>query len=100
MDPSVAVSNGTITSWLKETLTQVNIRASGGSIRKAAATYAAIQGASIRTIMKAGDWVHTSMMYGHYLGCLSREVLVRIMEQTSGNIQGINVTKIAIYNPH
>ena len=40
MGPAVAVSNATIVSWLKETLILANIRASGGSTRKAAAPYA------------------------------------------------------------
>ena len=60
MGQAVAVSNGTIVSWLKEILTLANIRASGWSIRKAAASYVASQGAPIRTIMEAGDWAHTS----------------------------------------
>ena len=41
MEPAMVVSNGTIASWLKETLTLANIRTSGGSTRKAAATYVA-----------------------------------------------------------
>ena len=49
----VAVFNGTIAIWLKETLTQANIRASGVSTKKATATYPAFQGASIRTILNA-----------------------------------------------
>ena len=99
MGPVVAVFNGTIASWLKETLNPANIRALGGSTRKAAATYTASQRASFRTIMKAGDWAHTSTMYGHYIRCLPREVLVRIWDQTSASIQGVNVAKIATDNP-
>ena len=53
MGLGVVTSNGTIASWLKETLTLANIRVSDGSIRKAAATYAASQGASNRMIMEA-----------------------------------------------
>ena len=100
MGPAVAVSNGTIASWLKETLTLANNGALGGSIRKAAATYVASQGASIMTIMEAGDLTHTSTLYGHYISCLPREVLVRIPEQTSASIQGVNVAKIATDTPH
>ena len=62
--PVVAVSNGRIGSWLKETLTVAIISASGGSTRKAVAIYVGSQGASIRTIMEAVDWTHTSIMYG------------------------------------
>ena len=74
MGLAVAASNSTMASWLGVTLTLANIRASRGSTRKAAANYAASQGASIRTIMEAGDWAHTSMMYGHYIRFLPREV--------------------------
>ena len=86
MGPAVAASNGTIASWVKETFNLANIRISGGSARRAAATYAASQGASIRTIMEPGDGAHTPMMYGHYIRCLPKEVLVRILEQTSASI--------------
>ena len=99
MGLAVAVSNVTIARWLKESLTLANIRASGGSTRKAAATYVASQRASIRIIMEADDWAYTSTMYGHYIGCLSREVLVRILEQILASIQGLNVAKIATDNP-
>ena len=99
MGPAVAVSNGTIATLLKEALTLANIRALGGSTRKADATNAASQGASIRTIMEAGDWAHISTMYGHYIRCLPRKVLVRILVQTSASIQDMNVAKIATDNP-
>ena len=46
--PAVTVSNGIIASWLKETFTLANIRASEGSTMKAAATYVINHGASIR----------------------------------------------------
>ena len=85
---------------LKKPLTLANIRSSGESTRKAAANYVASQGASIRIIMDAGDWAHTSMMYGHYIRCPPREVLVGILEQTSAIIQGVNMTKIATDNPY
>ena len=39
--PGVAVSNGIIASWLKETLTIANIRASGESIKMVASIYVA-----------------------------------------------------------
>ena len=98
MGPVVAVSNGTVASWLKETLNLANITVSGGSTRKVAATYGASQGASIRTIMEACDWAHTSMMHGHYIRSLPK-VLVRILEQTSASIEWVNVAKIASDNP-
>ena len=100
MGQAEAVSNGTIASWLKETLTLGNIRASGGSTRKAAATYVDSQGASIWAIMEPSDWAHTFMMYGQYIRCLPREVVVRNLQQTSDSIQGVNVAKTATDNPH
>ena len=99
MGPAAVVYYGTIASWLKQTLTLANIRASGGSTRKATATYVYSQGAFIRTIMEAGYLAHTSTMYGHYIRCLPREVLFRILEQTSASIQEVNVAKIARANP-
>ena len=99
MGPAVTVSSGLIASWLKETLTLANIRASGGSKRKATVTYVGSQRASVRTIMEASDWAHTSTMYGHYIRCLPKVVLVRIVKQTSASIQGVNVAKIATDNP-
>ena len=83
-----AVSNATVANWLKETSPLTNIRASGESTRKTATSYATSQGASIRTIMEAGDWDHISTIYGHYIRCLPKEVLVRILEQTLASIQG------------
>ena len=99
MGPAVAVSIGTIASWLKETLTLANIRASGESTRKAVATYVTSQGAFIKTTMEVGDWAHPSMMYGHCIRCFPKEVLVRILEQMSASIKGLNVAKTAIDNP-
>ena len=74
------VSNATIATWLNETLILTNIRTSQGSTTKASASNATRQGASIKIIEAAGDLAHTSKMYGHYITCLPREVLVRILE--------------------
>ena len=38
--------------------------------------------------MEVGDRAHTSTMYVHYIRCLLRKVLVRIIEQALGSIQG------------
>ena len=72
MDPASAIPSARIASHLKETLTLANIRTPEGSTRKAATSYAANQGASIKTIIEAGDWAHTSTMYGLYIKCLPR----------------------------
>ena len=74
-------------------------QASRRSTRKAATTHIASQGLSIRTIMRAGDWAYTFTMYGHYIRRIPKEVLFRILEQTSASIQGVNVAKIATDNP-
>ena len=52
-----------------------------------------------QTIMEAGDWAHSSTTYGHYIRFLHREVLARIIKQTSGSIHGVNVAVIATNNP-
>ena len=80
MGPAFAILNTTIANWLKETLILANIRATEGSTRNAVVSYAASQGASINTIIEAGDWAHISTMYGHYIKCLHGEVLFRIIE--------------------
>ena len=49
--------------------------------------------------MEAGDWAHPSTLYGHYIRCLPREVLVRILEATSASIQEANVAKVATDQP-
>ena len=58
MGLAVAVSNALGASWLKETFTLTMIRASRDSIRKAATSYASIQGDAIRKFMEAGDCSH------------------------------------------
>ena len=68
--------------------------------QKAAASCAASQGFSIGTIIEAGDWTHTFMMYGHYISSLPREVLVRILEWPLANIQGVNVVAVTRANMH
>ena len=55
-----------ISSWVKETLILANIRASGSSTRKAAMSYAASQGASIKTIMEVDDWAHIYYIWTLY----------------------------------
>ena len=99
MGPALVVSKDTIAHWPKKTLTLANVRAPGGSIRKAAATHAACQGVSIRTIMEADEWAYTSMMDEHYIIGLPRGVLARILEQTSASIQEVNMVKNSYRQP-
>ena len=89
----------TIANLLKETLTLANIRISRSSTGKATTLYVTYLGPSIKIIMKAGDWAHTSTMYGHYISFLPIDVLIRIPEQTSGGVQGVAVATMAIDNP-
>ena len=84
---AIAVTNGTIATWLTETLKLANIKALGGSTRKASASWAASKGVSIKTILEAGDWAHASTAYRHYIKCLPEAVAQRIAEQISGSIQ-------------
>ena len=84
---AIAMTNGTIATWLTETLKLANIKASGGSTRKASASWVASKGVSIKTILEAGDWAHASTAYRHYIKCLPEAVAQRIAEQISGSIQ-------------
>ena len=49
--------------------------------------------------MKAGDLDLISVMYGHYIRCLPKEVLVRLLEGTPTSIQGVNMAKDARDSP-
>ena len=100
MGLTVAGSNATIASGLKDTLILASIRASEWSTKKATAAYAASQGDSIRKSKETDDRAHVCTMYGHYIRCLPREVLVRILEQTLASIQGVKVAKKATDSPH
>ena len=54
---------------------------------EASASWAASKGASIKTILEAGDWAHASTTYRHYIKCLPEAVAQRIAEQISGSVQ-------------
>ena len=84
---AIAVTNGTIATWLTETLKLASIKASGGLTRKASASWAASKGVSIKTILEAGNWAHTSTTYCHYIKCLPEAVAQRMAEQISGSVQ-------------
>ena len=84
---AIAVTNGTIATWLTETLKLASIKALGGSAQKASASWAASKGVSIKTILEAGDWAHMSTAYHHYIKCLPEAVAQRIAEQISGSVQ-------------
>ena len=83
-----------------EILALASNRASGGSIRKASTSYITNQGASIKTVTKAGDRAHASLMYGNYIRCLPTEVLFKILEQALTSIQGVNMATMTTNNPH
>ena len=87
---AIAVTNGTIATWLTETLKLASIKASGGLTRKASASWAASKGVSIKTILEARDWAHASTAYRHYIKCLPEAVAQRIAKQISGSVQ-VNV---------
>ena len=84
---AIAVTNGTIVTWLMETLKLASIKASGGSTWKASASWVASKGVSIKMILKAGDWAHASTAYHHYIKCLPEALAQRIAEQISGSVQ-------------
>ena len=87
---AITVTNGTIATWLTKILKLASIKASGGSTKKALASWAASKGVSIKTILEAGDWAHASTTYCHYIKWLREAVAQRIAEQISGGVQ-VNV---------
>ena len=84
---AITVTNGTIATWLTETLKLASIKALGGSTRKALASWAASKGVLIKTILEAGDWAHASTTYCHYIKYLPEAVVQRIAKQISGSVQ-------------
>ena len=84
---TITVTNGTIATWLTETLKLASIKALGGLTQKALASWAVSKGVSIKTILEAGEWAHTSTAYRHYIKCLPEAVAQRIAEQISGSVQ-------------
>ena len=84
---NAAVINGTIATWLTETLKLASIKASGGSTLKALASWVASKVVLIKTILETGDWAHTSTVYLYYIKCLPEVVAQRIAKQISGSFQ-------------
>ena len=84
------VPSATIASWFQETLTKANIKASGDSTRKAAITYVGSQGASIKTIMEAGDWL---ILCFHDVWPLQLYLPRQIPRETASS-QGVDVARI------
>ena len=93
---AITVTNGTIATWLTETLKLANIKASGGSTRKASASWVASKGVLIKTILEAGDLAHASTAYRHYIKCLPEAVTQRIVEQISGSVQANVVGRLDV----
>ena len=83
MGLTVAVSNGTTDSWLTESLTVANIR----------------EPQSEQSQKLVTGFVLPQCMGTTEDACL-RELLVRILEQTSATIQGVKVANIARDHPH
>ena len=84
---AIAVTNGTIATWLTKILKLASIKASGGLTQKASASWTASKGVSIKTISEAGDWAYASTAYHHYIKCLPEAVAQRIAEQISGSVR-------------
>ncbi len=68
----------TIRNWIVDVLKQAGVKASAGSTRAAAATYAATSNISLQRILEAADWARASTMYKFYVKSLPPEILQRI----------------------
>ena len=94
--PATAACAKTLASWLQEVIEQAGIQASGGTTRKASATFAITAGASIAAVMEAGDWAQASTAFKHYIKDLPAGVKQRIHEQTVDNVQAKNLGNIQV----
>ena len=66
MAPHEAASVATITRWLKKTISLSGQVGSGGSTRSASGSQAIMNGASLKTVLDAGDWARASMFRKFY----------------------------------
>ena len=58
--PFGAVAASTIAAWLKKTIALSGQQGSGGSTRSASSSEAMMKGASLHSVLSAGDWARAS----------------------------------------
>ena len=65
-EPHGAVSASAISKWLKQTISLSGQVGSGGSTRSASTSKAVMSGASLHTVLQAGDWARASTFKKFY----------------------------------
>ena len=66
LTPHGAVTAATIANWLKKTIGLSDQSGSGGSTRSASSSWAASNGATLETVLAAGDWARVSTFRNFY----------------------------------
>ena len=64
--PHEEASSGTIARWLKQVISQSGQLGKGGSTRSATTSLALNRGATLETIVSAGDWARVDTFKRHY----------------------------------
>ena len=64
--PHKDASTSTITRWIAKVISQSGQHGSGGSVRSGSSSYALARGASIETVLEAGDWSRVSTFKKFY----------------------------------
>ena len=64
--PHKAATTATITRWIAQVIGLSGQKGSGGSVRSGSSSYALSKGASIGTVLEAGDWSRISTFKKHY----------------------------------
>ena len=66
MAPHGAITSATMASWLKRTIGLSGQEGSGGSTRAASSSQAVMSGASLQSVLSAGDWARASTFRRFY----------------------------------
>ena len=64
--PHGSVMTSTIAAWLKKVIVMSGQAGSGGSTRSASSSQAVMKGASLQTVLAAGDWARSSTFKRFY----------------------------------
>ena len=64
--PHKAAVKATLSSWIVKVIKQSGQSGSSGSIRSVSSSKAVYSGATLETVMAAGDWVRESTFARHY----------------------------------
>ena len=76
----------TIKRWIIMILQGAGVRATPGSTRAAATSFALARNVSLQTIMESADWSRSKTLFRHYIRLLPTEVLTYIARDP-GSVQ-------------